>query len=86
MEPEVAVNTANIIAVQAQDFCAEQSDVRYEAWLKTLSPAQYHQEMIGSHCGSSGGLYIWEAAATSKTKANTFLDSLSRTLIDGMGL
>lgn len=84
VEPEVAVNTANIIAVQARDFCAEQADVFYEAWLKSLSPAQYRQEMIGSHCGSVGGFYICEPAATSKPRVNAFLDSLSRTLINGL--
>ena len=84
VEPEVAVNTANLIVVQAQDICAEQFDVRYEAWLKTLSPARYRQERMIPGCGSHAGIYIWEAATTSKPRVNAFLNSLSRTLIDGL--
>lgn len=84
IEPDVAVNTANMIAVQTQEFCAKQFDVCYEAWLKTLSPARYHEERMIPGCFSYEGIYIWEAAATSKPRTNTFLDSLSRTLIDGL--
>ena len=84
VDPEVAVNTANIMAVQTQDSCAEQFEVRYEAWFKTQSPARYLEERMMPGCGSQTGIMIREAAATSKPRANDFMDSLSRTLIDGL--
>ena len=83
-DQELAINAANTLAVETQNYCEQQFDDRYSAWLKTLSPARYHLEAMGPRCGRFTGIKIWEAAGSPEPRSSEFWDSLSRSAINAV--
>ncbi|MEO7319621.1 MAG: hypothetical protein ABIZ56_11585 [Chthoniobacteraceae bacterium] len=64
VDPQVACNSANTIAVKAQEFCQEEFDRRESVWLSSLTPEQYRLETMGPWgSGGCGAITIWEAAS-----------------------
>ena len=64
VDPQVACDSANTIAVEARELCQEEFDRRESVWLSSLTPELYRLETTGPRgCGGCGAITIWEAAS-----------------------